>query len=126
MEKPFLFLLRMSHRVLPQHNKKINHFLFFSKKYHFLVLFRKEDWGRTHRTLFEDILFPFSLNKCIKQLKFCPVITASVTTCPQKCSVNLPPQDQYPCCRCPLRCIHMPAHLFFTEAPIWLSAKQTF
>lgn len=62
--------------------------------------------------LLEGILFPFSSNKFIKQLKFCLVITASGTTCPQKCSVNFPPQDQYPCCRHLLLCISIPAPAF--------------
>lgn len=41
MEKPFS-LPRMTHRVLSQHKGKTDHFLFFLKKYHFLILFKRK------------------------------------------------------------------------------------
>lgn len=109
MEKPFLFLLRMSHRVLPQHNKKINHFLFFSKKYHFLVLFRKEDWGRTHRTVIWGYFVSFFPEQMYQATKILPrhnsicnnVPTEVLCESPSSRSVSLlqmsPPLHPYAC-----------------------------
>ena len=78
--------------------------------------------------LFEGIFFPFSLNKFTKQLKFCLVTTACVTTRPQKCSVNLPPQDHYPCCRHPLLhiCIPAPPFMYRSKYPYGYLPSRPF